>query len=119
MLDVDTKLIDKEVVYLLNKYAPDKEHRLLVTVTLERLTYLMGVILPRFKKVLFKQNEIAHMWIRHGVEELQHVHVGERLMKEECNFGFFKQAKYMYLGISTLIGYTTVLYKRLKEAEKV
>lgn len=102
-LNIDQEKVDKEALALLQKHGKDKAHALLTTVTLERLTGLMGIILPKTKSHLFpKRSEIAHMWIVHGKEELEHVPVGERLMKEECNFGVIKQAHYMSLAIKDL-----------------
>lgn len=115
-LNIDQKKVDEEALFLLNKYGYDKEHALLTTVTLERLTGLMGILLPLMKNCLFnKKSEIAHMWLRHAEEELQHIPVGERLMKEECNFGVLKQSKYMLHAIKDLSKIVYKNYKVLKE----
>lgn len=114
-LNIDQAAVDAEALALLNKFGKDKAHALLTTVTLERLTGLMGILLPHTKTLLFKdRSEIAHMWIKHGEEELQHVPVGERLMKEECNFGVLKQSEYMLYAIRDLTKIVIKNYKELK-----
>jgi len=115
MLGVDLSLTDSEALGILNKYGIDKEHKLLVTVTLERYTGLMGYTMPFVKKFLFpKQNEFAHLWIKHAKEEKEHIEVPEKLMKEVCNFSKVKQAK-MFLIAGYELGRITVKnYKLLQ-----
>lgn len=116
MLGVDTVQCDKEALEILNKYGTSKERALLVTVTLERLTCLMGIVLPLTKKWLFPtQSEIAHMWIVHGKEELEHVPVGEKLMKEQCDFSFIEQTKMLSIAVFEL---TRIVYKNYKRLSK-
>ncbi|UTS51986.1 hypothetical protein [Synechococcus phage BUCT-ZZ01] len=119
MLNIDTDICDKEALDLLNKYGIDKDHALLITVTLERLTGLMGIVLPKTKSFLFpEKSQIARMWIKHGEEELEHVPVGEKLLHEQCNFSYLYQAKYMLIAITELSKIVYKNYKRLKHAEE-
>lgn len=119
-LDVDTAAIDSEALRVLNKYGKDisKEHALLVTVTLERFTGLMGIILPISKSWIFpNRNEYAHLWINHGKEELEHIPVGEHILKNYTKFGYLKQAQYMCIAGFELGRITYNNYKRLKHVE--
>lgn len=56
------------------------------------------------------------MWILHAKEELEHVHVGEIIMKEHCNFGKLTQARYMVEGAYHLAKETYKLYKEIEKA---
>ena len=114
LLPINTKECDEAALKILQKYGKDKDHALLVTVTLERFTGLMGIVLPKVQSWLFpNKNEIAHMWISHGKEELEHIPVGEKLMKEQCNFGYIKQGWYMWLAGKELAKITYKNYKKL------
>lgn len=116
MLNVNTKQVDEAALAILNKYGFDKEHALLVTICLERYTGLLGTVLPKLQKFVFpKKNEIAHMWIMHGKEELEHIPVGEKLYKEYVKtIPKYVEIGYMFISAYELTRITVSNYRKLK-----
>lgn len=55
--DVDVKKQEKEALERLNKYVESEDDALLVTVSLERLTELLGYVLPKVDRYILKHNE--------------------------------------------------------------
>lgn len=116
LLGVNEEEINKRVKQLLDSYGTDKEMALLTTVVLERYTGFMGIVFPKIEKFIFKDCEISSMWRLHAQEEAEHVHVGELILKEKCNFSKLTQARYMIEGAYHLIKETTKIYKEISNA---
>jgi predicted metal-dependent hydrolase len=116
LLNVDEKKIDESVRQLLSRYATDKEHALMATVVLERYTGLMGLIVPKIGDLVLHECQISELWKMHAKEETEHVHVGELILKEKCNFGPITQARYMIEGAYHLIRETSKIYKIIERA---
>lgn len=115
---LDVGKLEKQILQRLKKYSPDSQHELLVTVCLERITGLLGHIVPALDPFLFKNNQYCDLWRYHAIEELEHVHVADEVMKRVGKFSKAKDAYYMCLAIKELAIQTVINYKLLSKLDK-
>lgn len=115
---VDVKKLEDEALERLHKYANNEDEALLVTVTLEKYTELLGLILPKIEKHIFKDNEYCDLYSYHAIEEAEHAHVAKEVMNKYRNISKVKEAKYLWYGLKELAGQTYRNYKVLSKVEK-
>ena len=115
---LDVAKVEEQIMKRLSKYSHDEQHELLVTVCLERITGLLGHVVPAIDRFVLRNNQYCDLWRYHAIEELEHVHVADEVMKRVGKLSKTKDAFYMCLAVKELIEQTIINYRILAKLEQ-
>lgn len=116
---VDIAALNKDILAILQKHGYDKEHALMATTSLERLTGALGYGLTIFDRYILKDNPYSDLWRYHAVEEVEHVHVSEELAKRFLKFTTVEQGRFLLIALFEVLRQTYKHYKLLKKIEPI